>query len=367
MTGLVTFALVVLFAALLVVNDEKGKAPASEQKRSRAVEGKLDAEQKLKQAVEGELVARTKTLNAVEAHKLEVETFLTQREQEAAVSLLKTGSAGSSSSRSNGGDARSWDTRYLDHALSLRPHPQSRFATGSWGIVAAVLDDSSRRMAVAQGDGELSVWDVGTQQRIVQLAKPVFEPGNRITLPFALHRLLKDGGKGRVEWFTGVTWLADGKQLVAVTAGGRGLVFDVMTGESRETFASKQPLLAVAATSDGQSVLFGDSTGRVTLRSLADEPVTERVVVATEPTAITGIVWQKSLSAWIVGDAAGRVQVLDGVSLETVASVEITGPVWSLAVVAQGEFTRIAAGGGEGRVNVLQFKPAAASCCVRRR
>ena len=353
---LVALTVVVVIAALGFVNSATGVSLASEQKRGKAVEKQRDAEQKQRQTAEALRDEEEQRRKAVEAHKLEVETLLTQREHEAAINQLKTGSAGPLSSRSNvSADTSSWDTRYLNHALSLRPHPQSRFATGSWGIVAAVYDDASHRIAVAHADGDLSVWDAGTQKRVVQLAKPVFERGLRLTLPYALRGSLKDEGQGTVEWFTGLAWLADGKQLAAATASGRGLVFDVMSGESRERLANKQPLMAVAATSDGKSVLFGDSAGRVVLRSLADEPSNERAVVASEPSAITSLLWHPALAAWIIGDAAGRVQVLEGVSLETVASVEIVGPVWSLAAVAHKEVTRIAVGGGDGRVTVYKF------------
>jgi hypothetical protein len=61
-----------------------------------------------------------------EAHRLEVETMLTQRDLEAAKNQLASGAAGMSEWRFDQDNlTNSWDTRYLTYALAMRPRPAS--------------------------------------------------------------------------------------------------------------------------------------------------------------------------------------------------------------------------------------------------
>lgn len=250
----------------------------------------------------------------------------------------------------------SWDTRYLDHALAKRPAAHTTITTGRWGVVAAAFDENSRRFAVAHADGDLSVWDIDRREMVRQLARSAWDNENRITIHYAERTRLENEGNGQVEWFTSLAWLGNGDSLVAATMSGRGLMFDVTSGEVRELLAGDKPLLAIAASTDGKVVLFGDSTGRVFRRSLAEEPPMERLVTTAETTAITCLDWHEPLSAWIVGDAAGRAQILDGATLETIASAELPGPIWSMDAAEYKEETRIAVGSGEGRVSVFRFE-----------
>lgn len=301
--------------------------------------------------------AEEKRREAVEFGKLHVETLLNKSELDARVQQLTTGVAYDSLISAHALAATgSWDNRYLDHALAHRPQPHTTITTGRWGVVAAAFDINSRRFAVAHADGDLSVWDVDRREMVRQLAKPVWDDEQRISLHYAMRGTLENEGKGQVAWTTGLVWLTDGKQLATAAMDGRGRVYNVENGESRELLAVEQPLLAVAASKDGKAVLFGDSTGRVFLRSLAEEPPLERLVTAAETTAITCLGWHAPLSAWIVGDAAGRIQVLEGVTLETIASADLPGPIWSLDASEHNKETRIAVGSGEGRVHVFRFE-----------
>jgi WD40 repeat protein len=210
---------------------------------------------------------------------------------------------------------------------------------------------------VASGDGGLYVWDAANREPARELAKPLFDLEQRVTIHYTMRKRLQDQDEDQVEWFTGLAWLEGGERLAAVAVSGRATVFDVATGESQELLAVENPLWAVAASADGKAVLCGDSTGRVYRQSLAAEAAQDRLVAATEPAGVTVIRWHSPLAAWVVGDAAGRVQVLDAVNLETVAFVEIQGPIWSLDAVTHNQVTRIAASGGEGRLAVFRFEP----------
>lgn len=305
-----------------------------------------------------------------EAEKRHVETLLTQRQLESSKQLLTTGETLSTHVDWDfSGATDSFDTRYLDFALHQRPRPVSRVTNGRWGVVALAFDTTTRRYAVANSDGELSIWDLERQELVRRLVEPPLEEERRITIPYSLW-LLKGEEPAPVEWYTGLAWVEKGKSLAAAAMSGRGLLFNPADGSSRELMKSDKPLLAVAVDDSGRKLLFSDSSGRVFRRSTAGEPALDQQVTEANTTAITCLCWAasdvkqnedrpgqdaKPAGCWIVGDAAGKVQVLDDATLETIAARDLDGPIWSLDAVVRGSEIRIAASDRSSRIQVLVF------------
>ncbi len=250
------------------------------------------------------------------------------------------------------GDLRSWDTDRLRFLAQLRPRKLQVLTEGNWGILDAEVAGDGTCVASCDAGGLLVVWDTksGRVRRRLAAGRWRDRPGR-----WSHHFLSRPEGTTMMEWglcFVDLCWIDEGQRLAGASLDGTGVTFDVDSGEMQNVLSSPHPLYSVAASSDGNRLLFGDATGRVYLRAL-DGSVAKDLDVGAG--AVTVITWREKTQDWIIGGENGLVQILSGKLLEKQSQIELDGPIWSLDVVEAEEHGLLAVGCQDSFVSLLEL------------
>lgn len=248
---------------------------------------------------------------------------------------------------------RGWECNHLRYRLALLPRPVQVVGEHEWAIVALCASRTRDLLATSGLDGRVLVWDTKTS-RCRELERGVWSVRHGHWRTALAPSPDEPPDTPVPDCFLSLCWVEDGKLLAGASRGGKGLLWDLDAGTTTHIVQRHPcPLQAVAASSDGSELLFGDDQGlllridrrtgnRHESRLLSGSPVLCAVPVAV------------GSSMWAVGQENGRVSLLDRELAQVSGHDVLAGPVWDLAAGPGGT---LAAAGSDLRVYEIETVP----------
>ena len=233
---------------------------------------------------------------------------------------------------------RGWEWYRLQHEVDLAPHRDGTLGIHDIGILACKISPDEKGLATAGLDGRVVVWDLSRMPNSTLGPVPSRE--------LVLREERTQDAKQIEECCAALAWLENGRLLAGASTEGRGVLWDVTTGERQIVLEHDRPLTSVAVAPEGTSIVFGDDRGlliHVEDRDEEQQSVQKYEQLAGE--AVMDIVFVTPNHVG-VAQADSVLSVLDLLMENVVQQETVQGALWDLDLSEDSKLLAVACGNG---------------------
>ncbi len=232
---------------------------------------------------------------------------------------------------------RGWECRRLAFELKLQPRSLEALGAHDMAVSALLLSKDGLTLVSSGHDGRVIRWDTASH-RPTELESGAWSEDKLRWLHFREREPDEPREGPTRDAFHSLCWVKDGELLAGASHNGKGVLWGLRTGQRSELLCHDRPLYAVAASPDGNHLLFGDSGGTVRYHDRR-APADKRL--ALSGAAILGVA-HVSPGLWVVGQADGKLSLLDLQATRVLGHVLVSGPLWGLAPGPDGTTVAVA-------------------------
>ncbi len=242
-----------------------------------------------------------------------------------------------------------WECDRISMLANSSPRPTEVICMHDWGIVDLLATRDGQRIISSGHDGRVIAWDASTRDQTV-LSDGAWSE-SRLMWRHATHPLQAEDARAP-DCFVRLCWVDNETVVAAASFHGNAVLWDTQTGKRKSLFTHDQPLCSVAATNQGQVLVFGDDQGDLQVYNRTSD---QKYSLPLEGGAILDIC-SLGDNFLCVAHEDGRIDLVDLEERQSIAQVNEPGPVWDLDFSSTTGL--LAVGAAHGAVNTYIFDDA---------